>query len=174
MELILNQSRWTLFRKRMNEYLCHGYIAEEIFKEVSTPRVKRRPESVPNSHNFLDDDNVTIHDKLLADEGSTKYKNWLQRWQHSEIYYKCFHTNAFYNPTRKIKVLPLYGQQEIFAKSTEFFCFSHKTQIMQELCKNSNWYFIFKFNKIFLKITLILIIYDFVINILRNTRTTWQ
>lgn len=65
----------------MNEYLCHGYIAEEIFKEVSTPRVKRHPESssTNSNHNFLGDDNVTIHDKLLADEGSTKYKNWLQR-----------------------------------------------------------------------------------------------
>jgi len=64
----------------MNEYLCHGYIAEEIFREVSTPRVKRHPESLPtNNHNFLGDDNVTIHDKLLADEGSSKYKSWLQR-----------------------------------------------------------------------------------------------
>ncbi|XP_011260445.2 uncharacterized protein LOC105253829 isoform X2 [Camponotus floridanus] len=66
-------------RKRMNEYLCHGYMAEEILKEVSTPRVKRRPESLPhdNLHDFSD--NVTIHDKLLADEGSSKYKDWLQR-----------------------------------------------------------------------------------------------
>lgn len=65
----------------MNEYLCHGYMAVEIFKGVSTPRVKRRPESQPvNSvNNFLDNDNATIHDKLLADEGSSKYKNWLQR-----------------------------------------------------------------------------------------------
>lgn len=66
----------------MNEYLCHGYVAEEIFKEVSTPRVKRHPESLPMKnlrHNFLGNDNITIQDKLLADEGSSKYKNWLQR-----------------------------------------------------------------------------------------------
>jgi len=65
----------------MNEYLCHGYMAEEILKEVSTPRVKRRPESLPhdNLHDFSD--NVTIHDKLLADEGSSKYKHWLQRYK---------------------------------------------------------------------------------------------
>lgn len=65
----------------MNEYLCHGYMAEEIFEEVSTPRVKRRPESSPsdNLHHFLGNDNVTVHDKLLSDEGSSKYKNWLQR-----------------------------------------------------------------------------------------------
>lgn len=65
----------------MNEYLCHGYMAEEILQEVSTPRVKRRPESLPhdNLHNFPD--NVTIHDKLLADEGSSKYKHWLQRYK---------------------------------------------------------------------------------------------
>lgn len=69
-------------RKKMNEYLCHGYMAEEIFKEVSTPRVKRHPESLSTNnlhHNFLGNDNVTIHDKLLADEGSSSYKNWLQR-----------------------------------------------------------------------------------------------
>lgn len=64
----------------MNEYLCHGYVAEEIFKEVSTPRVKRRPESQSTDmQDSLKRDNVTIHDKLLADEGSSKYKNWLQR-----------------------------------------------------------------------------------------------
>ncbi|XP_011153166.1 uncharacterized protein LOC105191446 isoform X2 [Harpegnathos saltator] len=68
-------------RKRMNEYLCHGYMAEEIFKEVTAPRTKRRPESSPsdNPRSFLGNDNVTIHDKLLSDEGSSKYKNWLQR-----------------------------------------------------------------------------------------------
>lgn len=63
----------------MNEYLCHGYVAEEIFEEISTPRIKRRPESAKNMRTFLSNDNVTTHDKLLADEGSSKYKNWLQR-----------------------------------------------------------------------------------------------
>ncbi|XP_029162004.1 uncharacterized protein LOC114933541 [Nylanderia fulva] len=84
-------------RKRMNEYLCHGYMAEEIFKEVSTPRVKRRPESLPhdNVHNFID--NVTIHDKLLADEGSSKYKNWLQRTTTLDDIYR------HYAPHKKLK-----------------------------------------------------------------------
>ncbi|KAK2588626.1 hypothetical protein KPH14_006394 [Odynerus spinipes] len=68
-------------RKRMNEYLCHGYMAEEIVKEVSVPRVKRGPDSTPTNvmRDFLNDDNVTIHEKMLSDEGSSKYKNWLQR-----------------------------------------------------------------------------------------------
>lgn len=65
----------------MNEYLCHGYIAEEIFKKVNTSRVKRGPGSLSINElpNFLDGENNTIHDKLLADEGSLRYKNWLQR-----------------------------------------------------------------------------------------------
>nr|XP_012228917.1 PREDICTED: uncharacterized protein LOC105675976 [Linepithema humile] len=86
-------------RKRMNEYLCHGYMAEEIFKEVSTPRVKRRPESLPTTdkHDFLGADNVTIHDKLLADEGSSKYKNWLQRTTTLDDVYR------HYAPHKKIK-----------------------------------------------------------------------
>ncbi|XP_015184898.1 PREDICTED: uncharacterized protein LOC107070868 [Polistes dominula] len=69
-------------RKRMNEYLCHGYMAEEIVKEVSTPRVKRKPDSIPSKPIITDfeaTDNVTVHDKMLWDEGSSKYKNWLQR-----------------------------------------------------------------------------------------------
>nr|XP_031837918.1 uncharacterized protein LOC116429291 [Nomia melanderi] len=68
-------------RKKMNEYLCHGYMATEIVKLMSTPRVKRRLGSSDNNEfrNLADDDNVTVHDKLLADEGSLKYKNWLQR-----------------------------------------------------------------------------------------------
>ncbi|XP_029661693.1 uncharacterized protein LOC115234629 [Formica exsecta] len=84
-------------RARMNEYLCHGYMAEEILKEVSTPRVKRRPQSLPpeNLHNFLD--NVTIHDKLLADEGSSKYKNWLQKTTTLDDVYR------HYAPHKKIK-----------------------------------------------------------------------
>ncbi|EZA60635.1 hypothetical protein X777_14241 [Ooceraea biroi] len=86
-------------RKRMNEYLCHGYMAEEIFKEVSTPRVKRRPESQPTNSldNFLGNDNVTIHDKLLADEGSSKYKNWLQRTTMLDDVYR------HYAPHKKMK-----------------------------------------------------------------------
>ncbi|KAL6434091.1 hypothetical protein ACFW04_005914 [Cataglyphis niger] len=84
-------------RTRMNEYLCHGYMAEEILKEVSTPRVKRRPQSLPpdNLHNFVD--NVTIHDKLLADEGSSKYKNWLQKTTTLDDVYR------HYAPHKKIK-----------------------------------------------------------------------
>ena len=86
----------------MNEYLCHGFIAEEIFKEMKSTRVKRGPDdraargnSLPeflgdpnvkyenDNGNKIDteneNDNVTVHNKLLWDEGSTKYKDWLQR-----------------------------------------------------------------------------------------------
>ncbi|XP_011313840.1 uncharacterized protein [Fopius arisanus] len=67
-------------RKRMNEYLCHGFIAEEIFREVKLTRVKRLEDPMMNSiPDFLGDENVTVHDKLLSDEGSSKYKEWLQR-----------------------------------------------------------------------------------------------
>ena len=65
----------------MNEYLCHGYIAEEIFTEVGPARIKRRLDSSSENvlSDFIDEDNVTVHDKLLSDEGSSKYKDWLQR-----------------------------------------------------------------------------------------------
>lgn len=65
----------------MNEYLCHGYMAEEIFKEVGSVRVKRRNELQSENllSDFLEDDNVTIQEKLLSDEGSSKYKDWLHK-----------------------------------------------------------------------------------------------
>ncbi|XP_016836835.2 uncharacterized protein LOC103315533 [Nasonia vitripennis] len=68
-------------RKRMNEYLCHGYMAEEIFKEIGAIRAKRGNDlqtanSIPD---ILGEQNVTVHDKLLSDEGSSKYKDWLHR-----------------------------------------------------------------------------------------------
>ncbi|XP_044005096.1 uncharacterized protein LOC122850132 [Aphidius gifuensis] len=68
-------------RKRMNEYLCHGFMAEEIFRDVKSIRVKRLEDSssMNSIPDFLGDDNVTVHDKLLSDEGSSKYKDWLQR-----------------------------------------------------------------------------------------------
>lgn len=65
----------------MNEYLCHGFMAEGIFQNMRSIRVKRRQDSVSSNSmpDFLGDDNVTVHDKLLSDEGSSKYKEWLQR-----------------------------------------------------------------------------------------------
>ncbi|XP_023288111.1 uncharacterized protein LOC105701640 [Orussus abietinus] len=67
-------------RKRMNEYLCHGFMAEEIFKEVGSSRVKRGPDiSSASLNDFLGENNVTVHDKLLSDEGSSKYKDWLHK-----------------------------------------------------------------------------------------------
>ncbi|HGJ5907488.1 MAG TPA: hypothetical protein ACHBYY_13205 [Arsenophonus nasoniae] len=48
---------------------------------MRAPRAKRRLDVAERNdlYNLLDSDNITIHDKLLADEGSSKYKNWLQR-----------------------------------------------------------------------------------------------
>lgn len=62
----------------MNEYLCHGFVAEEIFKEVGSFRKKRLHDSAAESE-FLEKDNVTVLDKLLSDEGSSRYKDWLHR-----------------------------------------------------------------------------------------------
>ncbi|XP_035728008.1 uncharacterized protein LOC118444144 [Vespa mandarinia] len=87
-------------RKRMNEYLCHGYMAEEIVKEVSIPRVKRKPNSAsskPIMPDFLGNDNVTIHEKMLWDEGSSKYKNWLQKTTTLDDIYR------HYSPRRMLK-----------------------------------------------------------------------
>ncbi|XP_043275937.1 uncharacterized protein [Venturia canescens] len=118
-------------RKRMNEYLCHGFMAEEIFREMRTNRVKRGPDirkSHPNSlPDFFDEpnpedsdnddyndignsnagDNVTIQHKLLSDEGSSKYKDWLQRTTTLDDVYR------HYAPSKKMrkKVSSRYPQR---------------------------------------------------------------
>ncbi|XP_046740513.1 uncharacterized protein LOC124407944 [Diprion similis] len=68
-------------RKKMNEYLCHGFLAEKILTAVGGSRVKRRLDaSSENSYvDYVDDNNVSIHEKMLSDEGSSKYKDWLTK-----------------------------------------------------------------------------------------------
>lgn len=66
----------------MNEFLCHGFLAEKILTEVGGARVKRRLDNDFENPilEYADEGNVSIHEKLLADEGSSKYKDWLQKW----------------------------------------------------------------------------------------------
>lgn len=65
----------------MNEFFCHGFLAEKILTEVGGTRVKRRLDNLPEDISILDytENNVSLHEKLLADEGSSKYKDWLQK-----------------------------------------------------------------------------------------------
>lgn len=71
-------------RKKMNEFLLHEYMAEEILKGMyfsHSTRVKRKndAESANSLNDFLEAPNVTAYDKLRADEGSKYYKQWLNR-----------------------------------------------------------------------------------------------
>ncbi|XP_011501620.1 PREDICTED: uncharacterized protein LOC105365210 [Ceratosolen solmsi marchali] len=91
-------------RKQMNQYLCHGYIAEEIFKEIGTVRVKRRNEfssgnSIPD---FLGEQNITVHDKLLSDEGSLKYKDWLHRTTTLDDIYRHYSPSNTFNKKHEV------------------------------------------------------------------------
>jgi hypothetical protein len=80
----------------MNEYLCRNYVAEQILNDMgiaSTPRADDRlgnPAVAPkdpkrttaasghHGHSRNIDLNA-IKDSLLADQGSSHYKNWLAR-----------------------------------------------------------------------------------------------
>ncbi|KAK0167917.1 hypothetical protein PV327_001771 [Microctonus hyperodae] len=86
-------------RKRMNEYLCHGFMAEEIFRDMRSIRSKRRQDvgSMNGMPDFFGDDNVTVHDKMLSDEGSTKYKEWLHRTTTLDDVYR------HYAPRKKLR-----------------------------------------------------------------------
>uniref|UniRef100_A0ABD2WTB1 Uncharacterized protein n=1 Tax=Trichogramma kaykai TaxID=54128 RepID=A0ABD2WTB1_9HYME len=93
-------------RKRMNEYLCHGFVAEEIFKEVGPARIKRRNNDQRRNSltDFLgsDDQNVTVHDKLLSDEGSKKYKDWLHKTTTLDDIYRHYAPNKVFKKKQEI------------------------------------------------------------------------
>jgi hypothetical protein len=79
----------------MNEYLCRSYVAEEILSDmgVSTARAdsrQGRPATAPDGstgtraaggHNARPrkTDLNAFKQSLLADQGSSHYKNWLAR-----------------------------------------------------------------------------------------------
>ncbi|KAL1132245.1 hypothetical protein AAG570_010202 [Ranatra chinensis] len=64
-------------RSMMNEYLCRGYLADEILAEVGkrAPAVERR-QGLPAKPATR---RKQTKDKLIEDEGSSGYKDWLTR-----------------------------------------------------------------------------------------------
>ncbi|XP_058795076.1 uncharacterized protein LOC131666435 [Phymastichus coffea] len=94
-------------RKKMNEFLLHEYMAEEILKGMyftKSIRVKRKNDASSASFltDFLDAPNVTAYDKLRADEGSKYYKQWLNRPTTLEDVYR--HIDATKNIQKKHEV----------------------------------------------------------------------
>jgi hypothetical protein len=83
-------------RKMMNEYLCRSYVAEEILSDVGVISSAKahsrvgRPAAAPVGPSRADASNgpnahprkidlSAIKQSLLADQGSSHYKNWLAR-----------------------------------------------------------------------------------------------
>jgi hypothetical protein len=73
-------------RKMINEFLCSKFVAEKILEDIKPTQMKRRLglavtssseiESVKN--NSLSAHN-TVTKRMLFDEGSYQYKNWLAK-----------------------------------------------------------------------------------------------
>jgi hypothetical protein len=80
----------------MNEYLCRNYVAQQILSDLgarSIARAEKRigsPAAVPKGSTRTEApgghygrpkkiDMSVIKDSLLADQGSSHYKNWLAR-----------------------------------------------------------------------------------------------
>lgn len=80
----------------MNEYLCRNYVAQQILSDMGATSIARadnrigRPAGVPkdSARTEVPDghygrpkkiDMSVIKESLLADQGSSHYKNWLAR-----------------------------------------------------------------------------------------------
>lgn len=58
----------------MNEYMCRNYIAEQIVDEMSLTRIRRRL-----GNGDIANQEKLMGKRLLEDEGSSNYKNWLAK-----------------------------------------------------------------------------------------------
>ena len=80
----------------MNEYLCRNYVAQQILSDMGATSIARpdkrigRPAAVPKDSGRTEApdghygrpkkiDMSVIKEGLLADQGSSHYKNWLAR-----------------------------------------------------------------------------------------------
>lgn len=73
-------------RKMINEFLCSKFVAEKILEDIQPTQMKRRLglavtsaseiESVQNNSLSAHD---TVSKRMLFDEGSYQYKNWLAK-----------------------------------------------------------------------------------------------
>ena len=67
----------------MNEYLCRNYVAEQILNDMEPKIVQNRlgspaeTTSPPSKSSKID--LSAVKESLLADQGSSHYKNWLAR-----------------------------------------------------------------------------------------------
>jgi hypothetical protein len=72
----------------MNEYLCRSYVAEQILSDIGVMTADNRmgspadaPKVSERSHHLRPKkiDVTAVKESLLADQGSSHYKNWLAR-----------------------------------------------------------------------------------------------
>ena len=76
-------------RKMINEFLCSKFVAEKILEDIQPAQMRKRLglaalstssseiESVPN--NSSSSPHNTLTKRMLYDEGSYQYKNWLAK-----------------------------------------------------------------------------------------------
>lgn len=71
-------------RKMINEFLCSKFVAEKILENIKPKQTFKRRMGVIESpdelerNNSLVDDGV-VRERMLFDEGSYQYKNWLAK-----------------------------------------------------------------------------------------------
>lgn len=71
-------------RKMINEFLCSKFVAEKILENIKPKQMFKRRMGVIESpdelerNNSLVDDGV-VRERMLFDEGSYQYKNWLAK-----------------------------------------------------------------------------------------------
>lgn len=74
----------------MNEYLCRNFLADQILTEIIPQPLNGRdldeekpviPVSMSLKHDLGNSGDIeTIKENMLTDEGSSGYKNWLNRY----------------------------------------------------------------------------------------------
>lgn len=78
----LNAMRY--HRKMINEFLCSNFVAEKILEDIQPTLMKKRLGLAASSEiEFEKNNSLSTHDimrkRMLFDEGSYQYKNWLAK-----------------------------------------------------------------------------------------------
>ncbi|XP_070496852.1 uncharacterized protein [Chironomus tepperi] len=106
-------------RKMINEFLCSKFVAEKILENIKPKTMFKRRMGLMDSpdelekNNSLVDDGV-VRERMLFDEGSYQYKNWLAKTTTLNDIYRTMGIRYQYGPP------PSAPQQETYSHSNYY------------------------------------------------------
>ncbi|XP_026477731.1 uncharacterized protein LOC113383696 [Ctenocephalides felis] len=87
----------------MNEYLCRNFVADQILTEIVPQPLRGRDIDSQKSTVESQSANHVVKEKMLSDEGSLGYKNWLNRMTTLEDIYRHYDEPPLHDDSLTVK-----------------------------------------------------------------------